>query len=305
MTYYPINENAARRAKEMSSFSDYKSGSATAEYKRAVDEAAELAERQKKRVDPMYHAKIDALLEQYSRRLAANINRDNEIGTRCPSILISGGSNFPVRKKQKQVAAWESNAKDYQEVQAILDKIRSVGTGGISSDDPNALDKLRLKLKNLEEHQAWMKAVNAYYRKHKTLEGCPDLSEKTRNSVETAWERGWYRGIPFPPYELSNNNANIRRIRDRISELEKRQTQAPPDGWTFDGGEVVVNTNENRLQIIFAGKPDADVRAELKANGFHWAPSHNAWQRQLNRNAIYAAKHIKAIMPTSGEDIAV
>ena len=49
VTYYPINEAAARHAKEMNSFSDYKPGSATAAYRQQVDEAAELAERQKAR----------------------------------------------------------------------------------------------------------------------------------------------------------------------------------------------------------------------------------------------------------------
>ena len=43
MTYYPINEDAARRAKNMNSFSDYKEGSATASYRSMVDEAAALA----------------------------------------------------------------------------------------------------------------------------------------------------------------------------------------------------------------------------------------------------------------------
>ena len=37
INYYPINEGAARRAKEMNSFSDYKEGSATAEYRAMVD----------------------------------------------------------------------------------------------------------------------------------------------------------------------------------------------------------------------------------------------------------------------------
>lgn len=57
--YYPINEDLARRAKEMNSFYDYVPGSATAEYQRMVDEAAEIAEQQKRRVDPMYHERID------------------------------------------------------------------------------------------------------------------------------------------------------------------------------------------------------------------------------------------------------
>ena len=39
----------------MNSFSDYREGSATAEYRAMVDKAAAVAEHQKARVDPMYH----------------------------------------------------------------------------------------------------------------------------------------------------------------------------------------------------------------------------------------------------------
>ena len=60
--YYPINEEAAKRAKDMNSFSDYQPGSATTSYRAMVDEAYAAAERQKARVDPMYHDKIDALV---------------------------------------------------------------------------------------------------------------------------------------------------------------------------------------------------------------------------------------------------
>ena len=42
-----------------------------------------------------------------------------------------------------------------------------------------------------------------------------------------------------------------------------------------------MNREDNRLQVFFDGKPDADTRAELKSNGFRWAPSVGAWQRQL------------------------
>ena len=55
MQYYPIDENLARRAKEMNSFFEYEPGSATAEYRRCVDGAARIAEAQKQRVDPIHH----------------------------------------------------------------------------------------------------------------------------------------------------------------------------------------------------------------------------------------------------------
>ena len=45
--YYPINEEAARRAKEANSYSDYKEGSATAEYRRSIDRAIEIATKQR------------------------------------------------------------------------------------------------------------------------------------------------------------------------------------------------------------------------------------------------------------------
>ena len=108
-TYYTINEATARTAKHMMSFDEYKEGSATAEYRSMVDRAAEIAERQKHRVDPMYHEKIDHLLDLYARKLAENMNQHYSIMTRCPSIMIAGGSNFPVRKKEKQNAAEDKN----------------------------------------------------------------------------------------------------------------------------------------------------------------------------------------------------
>ena len=120
---YPINEDTAKRAKEMNSFSDYRPGSATEEYRRCVDEALALAERQKARVDPMYHEKIDRLLDTYARKLAVNMNESNAIDARVSSILITGGSNFPVRKKEKQNAARDRNMAEWRNIQGLLDKI--------------------------------------------------------------------------------------------------------------------------------------------------------------------------------------
>ena len=301
VTYYPINENAARRAKEAISFSDYKPGSATAEYRHYVDEAAEIAARQKKRVDPSFHERIDGLLDAYARKLAANMNKGYEITARVPSIMIAGGSNFPVRKKEKQNAAADKNMEEYREIQGLLDKIRSTGMGGISADDPNAVSKLESKLAKLEALQETMKAVNAYYRKHKTLDGCPHLSPEQIEKMKASMSGSW-RGNPkpFESYELSNNNAEIHRLKNRITALTRRK-ELGYVGWEFDGGRVEANTADNRLQIFFDEKPDKEIREELKGNGFRYAPSAEAWQRQLNDNAIYAADCIKCIQPLTGE----
>ena len=121
INYYIINEELARRAKEMNSYFDYKAGSATAEYRQSVDKAAQIAEAQKRKVDPIHHARIDRLLDLYARRLAEKTNKQNAISTRVPSILVAGGSNFPVRKKEKQ-----NRADDTASVSSIIVPITNV-----------------------------------------------------------------------------------------------------------------------------------------------------------------------------------
>ena len=296
--YYTINESAARRAKMMNSFDDYRPGSATAEYRRYIDEAVQLAERQKSRVDPMYHDKIDSLLDTYARKLAANMNASYSIEARVPSIMISGGGNFPVRQKEKQNAARDRNMQEWQYIQGLLDKIRSTGMGGISADDPQAIQKLEKKLESLTKAQENMKAINAYYRKHKSLDGCPLVSPERAQRLIS--EMASYDRVPYPAWALSNNSAEIRRLKNRIVDLSQKQ-EIGFIGWEFEGGKVEANTADNRLQILFDEKPDAATREALKSGGFRWSPRAEAWQRQLNDNAYYASNHIKAIQPLTGE----
>ena len=296
MTYYAINEDAAKRAKDANSFFDYVPGSATANYKVMVDEAAAVAAKQKERVDPMYHDKIDGLLDKYARELADVINQRNAIDARVPSVMVAGGSNFPVAAKHKQNAARERNDARYAELQDIVRKIKSVGTGGIMSDDKDAVAKLTAKLEKLEKHQATMKAANAAIRMKDTTKGDAKLKEMgyTDEEIQQLRTPDFCGRVGYPDYEMKNNNANIRRIKERIAALEKEAQQAAANTGPVkgDGYELVENAEMGRIQFVFDGKPDDDTRALLKANGFRWAPSQGAWQRMLNDNGRSAAQRV-------------
>ena len=197
-------------------------------------------------------------------------------------------------------AARDSNMQEWQYIQGLLDKIRSTGMGGIRQDDPQAIPKLQKKLAGLEKAQETMKAVNAYYRKHGTLDGCPHLSPENLENLKADMASGWhYEKKPFQSWELSNNNAEIRRVRQRIESLT-RANEVAYVGWEFDGGHVEANREQGRLQVFFDGKPEADARQQLKEHGFRWAPSVGAWQRLLNDNAYYASDRIACIQPLSG-----
>jgi DNA repair exonuclease SbcCD ATPase subunit len=293
MKYYEINETAARQARESWSFSDYSHGSKTAEYRASVDECYNIVEK----LPDDLKEKGEAMADRYARHLAEWYNKQFRIEMMCPSIMIAGGSNFPVRKKEKQDASQDRHYQLYQKIQAIPEKIKHLlyGTQIIKSSDSDAIEQLQKKAEKAEALQAEMKSVNAYYRKHKTLKGYKDYTDEKAAELDEAIKSSMY-GVPFPPYALTNNNAKIKNTKARIAQLERLKaaaetaTEQPKDEYNTDMFEVIENAELMRLQLKFDGKPDADVRAALKSRGFKWSPKNGVWQRQLTTNAKYAVK---------------
>ena len=295
-TYYQIEEQTARNAHYMVHMSDYKPGSATASYRAAVDEAAALVETQKAKVSPYYHDKLDNLLDRYARRLAQWTNDYNRNQASYPSQFISGAGGFDMRKHNKQMAREDTLWKEYDEIKDLLHKIESVGTGPVDLTDPHAREILTDQLKKLQKQLDDGKALNAYYRKHNTFNGFPDLTAEAAARLDAQFsdtrQRCPWIDKPFPDYELTSLRGKIKRVEYRISELDKLQAAATQsaDSTRFDGGEIVRNAELNRLQIIFDSIPDDETRASLKSNGFRWSPRNQAWQRQLTQNAESAAR---------------
>ena len=261
----------------------------------AVDKAAALVQARKAKISPYYHDKLDALLDRYARRLADYYNAYYRNESACPSILVCGGSNFPVHKKQKQNARRESLWQEYKEIDTILDKIRSVGTGAVDLTYPHARELLQDRLQQEQNALDYCKAANAYYRKHKTLRGYASLTDEQADAITDpeAFSIKLY-GKPYGDFELSSLRGKIKRVQARLADLDKLQAaaQQPDNATKFDGGEIVRNAEENRLQILFDEIPDADTRDALKSNGFRWSPRNKAWQRQLTQNAEYAARRV-------------
>lgn len=197
---------------------------------------------------------------------------------------------------------------------ALAYRAAAVGSGGISSDDPDAVAKLREELADKVASRDAMKAANKAYRDARKRKAERPASAELVTELATTYaipesmarlaadwtaEYSFQKG-PFEGYSFQNIGANIRRIEQRIEQLEQRaklvdemeQTGAVHVEQRIGEVRIVENFAANRLQIFFPGKPSAEVRTQLKGRGFRWAPSEGAWQRHLTGNARWAAEEI-------------
>lgn len=170
-----------------------------------------------------------------------------------------------------------------------------VGNAGISSDDPEAVVKLREELEKLETLQRLMKLANAAIRREKKNGEAAQLSAimKILGCSESRARQlltpDFCGRIGFADYQTKNNGANIRRIEARIASLARRPTELVERA--LEGGITWrEDPDENRLMLIFPGKPPEATRKTLKSNGFRWSPTNGAWQRQLNNGARQAGE---------------
>jgi len=94
---------------------------------------------------------------------------------------------------------------------------------------------------------------------------------------------------------LTNNNANIRRMKERIASLEMARAQKSTEASGENGIRIEDSVEDNRLRIFFPGKPDGKTIASLKLRGFKWSPSVGAWQRFRSPEATRIAEQITGL----------
>ena len=276
--YYPVDERLAREAKRAVSYDEYEPMSETNLYRGEVDKVRAFAEKRKSEIDARFHEQVDRLLNRFERRLAEWYDQRNSAEASCPSVLIVGPSNFPMRKHNAKMERLSALYKMRDEIFEIVRQIEGIGSANYE-DDENELESLERSLRSLYEERERMKAANAYLRRHGNWEGYEDP-----DYVADLYDRD---GIPRPFYEFSVSE-KIRRLEGRVAFIKRQAITDYGDGWKFEGGVAKVDKEDNRLRIIFDTIPDVEAREKLKSKGFRWSPKHKAWQRKLTPDAIWA-----------------
>lgn len=148
--------------------------------------------------------------------------------------------------------------------------------------DDDAIERLKKKIAELTAVQEQMKATNKIIR----AKNMTDV-EKVEALVHIGFsapyaQRYVANGTQFPAYALTNNNAKINAAKKQLAKAEALANKEDRE-YTIDDVTIEECYSENRVRIYFPGKPDDDMRANLKRNGFRWAPSMGCWQAYINR----------------------
>lgn len=263
-----------------------------------------------------YAERRAARIERMKARAASKHVEAHQLHTKHDALLgvmagtpVLRGHHSEARHRRDLARIDRDMRKGFQAAKEATDLERRAAHAeanrSISSDDPEALEKLRTKVAEIETTRERMKEANGLIRRaRKEAQG--KGSDETRAIIDTLVKAlGWpearaaqlakpdcFGNIGFADFELTNRGAEVRRLKKRIAELEARAARPAIDPVTV--GDVRIVEENNRIQIFFQGKPSDELRTELKRNGFRWAPSAGAWQRMTSQWALDVARRIAA-----------
>jgi len=246
-----------------------------------------------------YEERKAARIERYEAAAERARARSNALGdestrmvaaTEGQPILIGHHSEKADRRFRERAwnkmgaAVKEGDKAEHYERKAEAAK----NSRAISSDDPEAVKKLKEKIARKERLQEGFRLGNRIVKSKPKNVATPEKLKRlvgevrlTEENAPKLFEPNFCGRIGFSPYILQNNNANIARLKKRLALLE-REAGAVTKEEQRDGLTVVENVEENRIQLVFPGKPAENVRAILKESGFRWSHRNMAWQRHLN-----------------------
>lgn len=239
-----------------------------------------------------------AILQAEWTRFAENIHRRwvayLSAKSRTASPMITGPARFPADRNRKRMGV------EQKRLDELMDSLRK-GTRAILRKIDAATPK---DIADSEERKRLIARVRRQIHSSSPLE-----KQNLAGIIRRAWERGDVEpardALRYLREAQKSEPKPVFTDRHSIWRLLDEEPASKPERSGIEtvaecaGAEVVRNHDEDRLQIIFPGKPDDSIRSLLKSRGFRWAPSHGAWQRKLTPNAEQAARSVLSAITQS------
>jgi hypothetical protein len=239
--------------------------------------------------------RLEAMADKLRARSESAYKSAGVIGNAIPfgqPILVGHHSE---KRHRRHIARIDSLMRRCIDEQKQADECErraaAVGTGGISREDPEAVVKLKAQIEGAEKLRDEMKAANKAFKKSPTVEAIP---EHLRAKALANFKFSWCKDRPFPPFEITNLGANIRRMKARVEELSREPQKF--DDIEGEGFRIWNDADEFRVCVKFEKRASSDVCRTLKTYGFRWSPTRSVWMRQNTASGFYAAKMVAPLI---------
>ena len=225
-------------------------------------------------------------------------------------ILVGHHSESRHRNLLKRTDARERRAMEaWGKSDYYKDKARSIlHNTAISSDDPEAVTKLKEKLHKEQSAHAFVKSINKIVRsrrkKYTDEEKIRDLipllhgDKDPKATAAKLLESGWTGELGIASYISSNRLGRIAAIKKRIIQVEALAKLVYQEV-EIDGVTLILDPDINRIQLYFPSKPPKEFRRRISRLGFNWSRAKQAWQRKITNaaecNARQAIKEYNAL----------
>lgn len=241
-------------------------------------------------------------IENYRKHLSAYLHAHSRIY----STMITGPSNFPVRRMEKYNRWCDNKVKAFSEWrQKALESI----------------ERQARKNRTPEEilNEQWEQIQKRIISAAATIKGIDEGTERGYNrnlfvrvvvgNIETQAKNGNVELVKRAlnlVRELGNNmpkpivtdNHSVWKLEEKVEvkrEAIVDQANRESDEIEGNGIKMVLNYSEDRVQIFFNGKDQAmKYKAAGHLRGWNWSPSNQAWQRKLTENGKAAGKSLIA-----------
>lgn len=273
------------------------SGTSFSPEKRAYDLIRSYSEELSNDLENMPEADRERYKENYIKHLSAWLSAKSN----CISTMITGGSNFPVRRAQKANDSEHKRGQEFTEWRERALKAIAKAKEAAKPEAQKQSERFAAIEKDIRRTAAIITGID-----NGTERGCsrPLFVGNLTNRIKTLAKNGETEliikslelikeinaGLKKPIITASNGIWKLGEQAEAAREkaydrANKENTETP-----FTGGKAIFNYQADRLQIEFDEKPEYEMREKLKRNGFKWAPSAGVWQRQLTNNAVAGAR---------------
>lgn len=227
--------------------------------------------------------------------------------SRVLSSMITGPANFPVKRNEKANSSFDRAVNEFNEWRAKYAKRSAKRIEAAKSPEERESEEWLGLKREIDFHVQTCVEIdtgkNTYsYRTAFTNSISGKIGRLANNGkaslvmkalayikeVQESDKTGLKKPLFTSRHKIWKFQEVCEQSIQRRTEREGHESIEIP----FDGGKVVKNFAEDRLQIFHDKKPDSNVILSLKRNGFKWSRFNGCWQRQLTSNAFYGAARV-------------